>query len=105
MAAARNHRQADRVINRREHADDKQPGGDLDRVLRLAGGDGGEADADEKNHHHAFAAPPVGQPAGGQGEQSESHQARRRVRDQLGVAQAPLPGQYQGGHRREDQHE
>ena len=60
---------------------------------------------DEEHDHHAVAAPAVGQPACGQGEQAEGEESRRRVDQQLRIADAPLAVQRQSGDRCEDQRE
>jgi hypothetical protein len=50
----RHHREADRVIDRRENADHEQPDADLQRRLRKTGPDRGEPDADKEHDHHAL---------------------------------------------------
>ena len=74
-------------------------------VRAKAGGDRGEADADEEHAHHALAAPLVGEPAGGQREHAEREEAGRGVFQEIGIAQAPLAMQRQRRHGGEDQRE
>jgi hypothetical protein len=95
----------DRMIDRREHADDEQADADLQGRLRKSGGDRGEADADEEHAHHALAAPFVGEPPGRQGEQAEGEEAGSGIGEQIAVADAPLAAERQRRHGGEDQGE
>ena len=96
--------ETDRMIDRREDADDEEPGADLQRALGEAGGDGGEADADKEDAHHAVAAPLVRQPAGRQREEAKGEEAGCGIGQERGIADIPLAAQRQGGDRGEDQH-
>ena len=88
-------RQPDRMIDRREDADDEQADADLQRRLGNRRCQRGEPDADEEHHHHAMPAPFVGEPACRQRKYSEREEARGRVFQQVGVAEAPFPRQRQ----------
>ena len=93
------------MIDRGEHADHEQPDADLQRRLGQSGRDRGEPDADEEHHHHAFAAPFVGEPAGRIGEHPEGEEAGRRVFEQIAVAEPPFADERERRDRREDQRE
>ena len=94
------HGDPDRVIDGREHADEEQTDANLQRCSREAGEDRADADAGEEHRHHALAAPAVGQPAGGQGKGAEGDEARRRVDDELRVAEPEYRRQREGRYRR-----
>ena len=63
----------------------------------------GQADADEEHRHHAFAAPLVRDPACRQRKQPERQKPRRRVFQQVRIADAPFAGQRQRRDGGEDQ--
>ena len=63
------------MIDRRKRAEQRQRSGKLPRVLRQRGQQRGATHADEKNDHHAAAAPQVAQPSGGQRAQAKQQNA------------------------------
>ena len=93
------------MIDGGKHAGDEQSDADLRRSLRETGRDGGQADPDEEDAHHAVFTPLVGNPARGHGEETEGEETWRRVGQQFRIADAPLDMEYQGRDRRKDQRE
>jgi hypothetical protein len=59
------HRHADRVIDRREHAEPEQRRRQDRQIGREGGSAKRDAAADEEGHHHVAPAPAIGQPSGG----------------------------------------
>ena len=99
------HREADGVVDRGEHADREQSGRNLDRGVRHRRRDRARPDADEEDDHHALAAPLVREPPRRYRADAECDEPRRGVRNERGVAHAPFLGEPQRRDRREDQHE
>ena len=58
--------EANRMIDRGEHANHEQTAADLYRRCSKAGCDRGQANPDKEHNHHPVAAPPVCKPSGGQ---------------------------------------
>ena len=69
------HGDADRMIDRGEQSDQRQPDCQLQRRAGKAGQDRGHADAQEEHRHHAGLAPAVAQPAGGDRGRAEGDEA------------------------------
>ena len=105
LPSVHDHRETDRMVDRGEHPDREQPQRDLDGGARQRRGDRARPDADEEDHHHPFPAPLVRDPSGRDGADPERDEPRRGVGDERRVAHAPLLGEPQRRHRREDQHE
>jgi hypothetical protein len=84
-AAAGDHGQTDRMIDRSENTDDKQADANLEGGGRRGGGNCRQASTNEKDGHHTFPAPAVSQPTGRQRKQAEGDEPRRRIRDQFCV--------------------
>jgi hypothetical protein len=51
------------MINRGKHPEQGEAEAELDGIVCHAGKQTACADADKENHHHPFAAPPVGEPS------------------------------------------
>jgi hypothetical protein len=103
--ALQQHRDADRVIDRRERADERERRGELPGPLRHRREQRGRSDPEEEDDHHRAAAPEVTEPAGGQRSEAEHHERADAERHQVFPArEAELGGD--AGHRRgEDQQE
>ena len=104
-AAASDHGKADGMVDRREDADGEQAGRDLERTRGERRGDRGKPGSNEEDRHHAFPAPAVRKPAGGERKETEGDEARCRIGHELGIRHPPLADQREGGDGREDQHE
>jgi len=78
---------ADRMIDRAEEPDEREPEREAERSVGKPGEHGGRAGADEIEHHHVLGAPAVAEPAGRQGSCAEQHVAGDRQRQELAVAQ------------------
>ena len=97
--------ESDGMIDRSEHTNEEQSDADLQRGLRHRCRDGRESNADEIHRDHAFAAPLVGKPACRQRKQAKGEEPRRRIFQQIAVANAPFSDQRQRRDCGEDQHE
>ncbi len=77
------HRNADRVVDRCERAEQRQRDRHLPCVLRRGGEQRRGAHAEEEDQHHRPAAPQVAQPARRNGAQAEQQERRGAVGHQL----------------------
>ena len=93
------------MVDRTEHPNREQSEGHLKGRLRQCGCDCGYSNAEKKHQHHAFTAPLISQPAGGQRKETERDKTGGRVWNQLSVRHTPLPGQSQRCCRSENQHQ
>ena len=83
------HRGADRMVDRRKHAEREQSDGKRGERWRRRGAKQRNPAAEVKRDHHVAAAPAIGQPACRQGEQSERNEGGRAEPDKLGI-RAPI---------------
>ena len=77
------HRDAHRVVDRREGAQQRQRGSQLPGVLGGGGQQRGESHAEEEHRHHLAPAPEVAQPAGGQRAQAEQQEGADAIGHQV----------------------
>ena len=77
------HRDADRMVDGRERAHQRERGRELPRVLRDRGKQARHADAEVEHDHHRAPAPVVAQPSRRHRAQAEQHERARRVRHQV----------------------
>jgi hypothetical protein len=98
------HRNADRVVDRREDAHERERGRQRPHARRRGHEQGRGADAEKEDDHHHPPAPEVPEASGRQRAESEHHERAHRVRHEVLPDHAPVGGD--GAHRRgEDQQE
>ncbi len=97
------HRNADRVIDRRERAHERQRGGELPGILRGRGEQARCADAEQEHQHHRAAAPVVAQASRRHRAQPEQQEGAGRERHQVFPAGKAEVGGDRADRRREDQ--
>ena len=98
------HRDADRVVDRGEHADEREAQGDVHRSGGEAREDARGADAEEEHHHHAPPAPAIGEPACGDRKRAKGDEAAEGERQEIRVPAAELLT-HREHHGRENEHE
>ncbi len=83
VRALHEHRDADRVVDRRERADDRERDRELPGRLRQRDEERRRADAEEEHQHHRAAAPMVAEAPGRQRADAEQHERAGRERHQV----------------------
>ena len=90
LGVGHQHRRANRVVDRREYAQDEEPEREGGRGRGGREPETGAAAAKEERSEQIAPAGTVGQPTGGKGEEAEGDEGTCREADQLRVGQAPL---------------
>ena len=105
LCAAHQHRDADRMVDRRERAHQRHRRGELPRALRERDQQHRRAHAEEEDQHHPSAAPVVAQPSRGQRSQAEQREGADAIGHQVLPARNAEIGGDGADRGREDQQE